>query len=508
MQLTEAEVAIRPRNPWEAIDLGVLLARRHAGLLMASWALLTLPVLGLLTLWLWHHPSLALFLFWLLKPAFEPLPLYILSRALFGERPSLRNAIWAWVKQLKPELLGNLLWRRLSLARSFGLPILQLEGLTGAARRQRQALLGQSDSNVAGWLTFAGANLEAALLIGLMVLAYVLLPQAPDMNDTYWWQMLRKENGHGLWLNHLGNFFYALVLVIWEPIYVACGFSLYLNRRTRLEAWDIELVFRRLRQRLGTALGLLALALLLGQPMPAGAGDAADRPSSTTASGPQSPRLQHQGLSSQAARDDIQRLLKRPPFAHPQTETHWRLGPGKMPRETKKLPRLPKLNWLAQGIEGLLWALLVVILAVLVLRYRQWLKVLVDGVDRLRPAKRHQAKVDLQSQGQAERLPEDVAGEAEQLWDSDPRAALGLLYRGLLERLSKQWRVTLRDSQTENEILRQVAGLQREELLSYSRRLIRLWQTLAYGHRTPPPQAKKNLCDGWRQLFDRGQSTS
>ena len=32
MRLTEASVAIRPRSAWEAIDLGVLLARRHAGL--------------------------------------------------------------------------------------------------------------------------------------------------------------------------------------------------------------------------------------------------------------------------------------------------------------------------------------------------------------------------------------------------------------------------------------------------------------------------------------------
>ena len=44
MRLTDASVTIRPRSAWEACDLGVLLARRHAGLLTASWALLTLPV--------------------------------------------------------------------------------------------------------------------------------------------------------------------------------------------------------------------------------------------------------------------------------------------------------------------------------------------------------------------------------------------------------------------------------------------------------------------------------
>ncbi|WP_350601626.1 hypothetical protein, partial [Pseudomonas sp. 65/3-MNA-CIBAN-0223] len=35
MQLSDASVSIRPRSPWEALDLGTLLARRHAPLLMA-----------------------------------------------------------------------------------------------------------------------------------------------------------------------------------------------------------------------------------------------------------------------------------------------------------------------------------------------------------------------------------------------------------------------------------------------------------------------------------------
>jgi hypothetical protein len=31
---------------------------------------------------------------------------------------------------------------------------------------------------------------------------------------------------------------------------VAAGFTLYLNRRTELEAWDLELAFRHLQERL------------------------------------------------------------------------------------------------------------------------------------------------------------------------------------------------------------------------------------------------------------------
>src|SRR6185312_10963416 len=52
-----------------------------------------------------------------------------------------------------------------------------------------------------------------------------------------------------------------------EPLYVACGFALYLNRRTQLEAWDIDLAFRRLRARLQDAGKLLGLLLCLGLPL-------------------------------------------------------------------------------------------------------------------------------------------------------------------------------------------------------------------------------------------------
>ena len=82
--LSDASVVIRPRTTWEAMYLGVLMAREHRLLLMASWAIVTLPVFILLTALLWQSPSTAIFLFWWLKPAFDRLPLHILSKTLFG----------------------------------------------------------------------------------------------------------------------------------------------------------------------------------------------------------------------------------------------------------------------------------------------------------------------------------------------------------------------------------------------------------------------------------------
>jgi hypothetical protein len=126
--------------------------------------------------------------------------------------------------------------------------------------------------------------------------------------DWGWQTLITAAVQEWRWLEHLTNTFYVLVLIVWEPVYVACGFSLYLNRRTVLEAWDIELVFRRLRQRLmSTAVTLLLAAMML---VPAAQNVWADEPAIT----PDSPRLLDQPLTSQASKDSIKTLLAQPPF--------------------------------------------------------------------------------------------------------------------------------------------------------------------------------------------------
>ena len=156
MRLSEASVVIRPRTSWEAMDLGVLMAQEHRLLLMSSWAMVTLPIFILLTVLLWRYPSMAMFVFWWLKPAFDRLPLYILSKALFGETPSLKQAVRQWPRLLKGQLLASLTWRRLSLSRSFVMPVSQLEGLDGNARQIRLGVLLQRNAGAARWLTTIG----------------------------------------------------------------------------------------------------------------------------------------------------------------------------------------------------------------------------------------------------------------------------------------------------------------------------------------------------------------
>jgi hypothetical protein len=526
MRLTDASVVIRPRNPWEAIDLGVLLARQHRGLLMTSWAIVTLPVLALLSLIFWDYPSVAIVVFWWLKPVFEPLPLLILSQALFGSTPTLKGALKAWLRLLKPRLLLNLTWRRFSLSRSFTLPVQQLENLSGVQRTLRIGLLSRKDLRAARCLTMAGSALEMCLWIGTVLLLYALIPQQVEVDWD--WQNLMNIDGSWNWLEHLTNAFYALVLIVWGPIYVACGFTLYLNRRTALEAWDIELVLRRLRQRLiGSAYVLLmgvGMTLTAFAP-PAWSAESdmtcpipsqQERDAPSDDPGPNTARLTHQLLSSEAARQHIKAVLDQPPFKNPKTVSGWRFAeeqPKPVAPEADQ-PAHPQIKWLLWFLNAakvasdvfkvLLWGVVIALVGLVIWRYRTWFSTLVN---RKSPKKRHVPAAPEHMFGlkvSAESLPDDVAGSAERLWASQPREALGLLYRALLSRLIADYHLPLKSGDTEGDVLARVAHLNQQPLHDFSVTLTRHWQNLAYGHQLPPAPVGHALCDSWRQLFKTG----
>ncbi len=505
MRLTDASIAIRPRTPWEAIDLGVLLAARHRRLLMLSWALLTLPLYALISLLLWDSPSAAMLLFWWLKPAFDRLPLHILSQALFEEPPTLGQALRQWPRLLKVQLLPSLLWRRFSLRRSFTLPVQQLEGLAGPERQRRLAILNQRSGNTARWLTLVGVHLEGALWIGLLTLFYFMVPHQVEV-DWGWHRLIEAANGRWLWLEHLTNALYALVLVFWEPIYVACGFTLYLNRRTELEAWDIELVLRNLRQRVA-ALTPLVLVIGLGVMGLAPRSEAAPAPNPFD-----SPRLVHQSVTSQTARSDIKGILDQPPFSNKQTLHRWRLDkpedkPAK-PADLKALLQHPWLKWLGKALEILLWGAVVALVSLVLWRHREWLRTFVGRRRSVAPpaAQLPQQLWGLAVDGQS--LPDDIAGHARQLWTSNPREALGVLYRGLLNRLLNDYRLPLHESDTEGQVLDKIARLEDPALQAFSQVLTRHWQALAYGHRLPSDELAMQLCNDWGALFAARKTSS
>ena len=150
----------------------------------------------------------------------------------------------------------------------------------------------------------------------------------------------------------------------------------------------------------------------------------------------------------------------------------------------------------------LLWSLLAGSVALLIWRYRDWLRTFVSRQvppkpEITRPVPSQLFGLELAT----ETLPDDIAATAEQLWATQPREALGLLYRGLLSRLLHDFDLPLKSADTEGQVLARIHLLQQPQLLAFSDELTRHWQNLAYGHLLPPTSAQQKLCSDWRTLF-------
>lgn len=141
MNLDQVTIEIRPRRAWEAVDLGLLMARRWWWSMTKVWLLLTLPLFLLLNLvpqdWIW----LSTVIIWWLKPLFERPLLHILSQAVFGYLPDTRSTLKAFPAQAARQWFLSLTWRRFSFTRSLDLPVIQLEGLSSERRKQRLGIL-------------------------------------------------------------------------------------------------------------------------------------------------------------------------------------------------------------------------------------------------------------------------------------------------------------------------------------------------------------------------------
>jgi hypothetical protein len=166
MRLEDITVTLRPRQPWESVDLGCAMVRRDYGGIMALWACTVLPLWILVAVLLRSVPACIPLVVWWLKPLYDRVPLFFLSRAAFGVRPTFLETWKQWPRLWITNCLPALLWRRLSFIRSFALPSQMLEGLRGAAVKQRIRTLAMDGGSSGVSMSFAFANVELGALIG------------------------------------------------------------------------------------------------------------------------------------------------------------------------------------------------------------------------------------------------------------------------------------------------------------------------------------------------------
>lgn len=280
MRLETLNVELRPRSSWEAMELGSALVRRHAAAIWVPWLLVTGVAFVLLNLAAWAVGQiwLALVAMWWLRPLFDRIPLYVLSRAVFGSVPGTAETLRAQLRWGWRPMRGHLTWRRFSPLRAAMLPIDLLEGADRALLGERRRVIGGGIGGHAVQLTVICVNFIWALQFSLVMLMAILVPNEllPETARAAWAMISEQPPA---WAFFAWNFVSWLAVGFIEPFYVGAGFGLYLNRRTQLEAWDLEIAFRRMRKRLEVGAShvagivLFAMALSLPMSMPAHAAD-------------------------------------------------------------------------------------------------------------------------------------------------------------------------------------------------------------------------------------------
>jgi hypothetical protein len=478
-------VEVRPRTSWEAMDLGFVMARRWFMPLWILWWLGALPAY-LITLWFFADtPWAVMLILWWLKPLYEPPLVFWVSRALFDEPLPLRAVLPHWWRSVAPRLFANLTWNRIDLNRSFHMPVAVLEGLHGKERKQRLRILARRKQG-GSWLTIVGYHIETVLMISLLIFLMMLIPE--ELRWLEWEDLFAGEGRLEYTIQQLG---YLLAMSLFAPFYVAGGFALYLTRRTELEAWDLELRFRRIAERTREQ-GRVAIALLL-----IGAGWLSPQTSVALE------------ISRKEASETIETVLAEGDFGKEEEVGYWHY----IEREQEREVDPSRLEWLLDLIGGffkgiaavgetILWIAVGVGIGLLIYwiyRNREWL----GGLTGLRTRRRRPPPTEIFGLAVTpESLPDDIAGEALRLLAAgDPRAALSLLYRGALSRFIHRDQLEIRDSSTEGECLQLVEQSAAANEASLFARLTQAWIHLAYGHHQPQSEAIRQLCRDWRNIY-------
>lgn len=513
MQLDQLQLMLRRRSPWEALDLGLVMLRHWRGPVYKVWLVSFVAFSALVIALLWPWPWLATLIIWWLKPLFDRILLKVFAEASFGAAPSLREVWRALPGLLKhSSLLAGLTYRRLSVHRSFDLPVWQLEGQRGKAARLRLRVLGRKSSSYAAWLTFVCVHVVVIFEFGLVGLLDILTPS--DGMPASGWAELFSGEGNDAYM-HVFSVAWVVAESIVEPFFVAAGFSLYLNRRAELEGWDIEVAFRHMAARKAEAAasvnsaagpaalmvaGAIALSLLLSFPGTASADDALLAPLDAPAPTPSVvPGKRPEGMIRQAA----ERVLADPVFGHKVEESSWRPRKKDGEKRSAEVPEWMKqlAKWaetFATGVRGIIYVLLflgVAFLLVLAYRYRH----LVIG-ERLAAAPTPETLFGLDLRPAS--LPDDIAAAAlVEVENGRLVAALSLLYRGALVELIRRQHIEFRAGDTEDACLRRVRGRIDAQAAGYFAQLLDAWKQAAYAEVPPAAERIRDLCGNWGRYF-------
>ncbi len=497
MNLENITVTLRPRSSWEAIDIGFSLTRRWFWKLWLLWVLIAAPSLLLMISISLLLPGLTsgwtLLLFWFCKPFYEPPLLNWISNALFGGKSTINKTLKDYRKNLGFKRSISILLSRLSPFRSFVLPLLLLEGLESKDLKSRSSLL-KEGNETAILVTIIGFFLEFFLAFSLMNILFWLTPE-----ELHWVDFGDFIFQPGGWLL---LFSYFIGCSLFTPFYICSGFMMYISRRVELEAWDIEIGFKRIQQRLerkeNRAASIIRVTLLFFFLI-----------------GPLEPECSYgTKLNPELARSTITSVLEEKEFGQKITKYHWVPKEKEIHKADSKWGEIfaQFLESLGKSLEGvtasiarysefLLWCCSGALITFFLIKYsksREWI-----GNHFIKTTNEHTPpEVMFGMNLRPESMPEDIPAACIALLDEGKqREAISLLYRGTLSNLVNQHQLEIQTSFTENACCFEVEKTRPEPEANFFANLTSLWVFLAYGHLPPKPGSCRELVHCWEGLY-------
>lgn len=258
MQLDKLAVHIRPLPPYQALDLGIAMARAWYKELSKCW-LVALPSYAILfaifayrigfgdehTLYVSMWAMILILAIFRIQT--EVVMVSLLAQKVFDKTANIQNAK-TFLKDKKT--FGTAIRHALSPTRVLAFSVVFLEGQQGKAKSKRLSSLLRGNGN-AMWLSaLAFFVVELILFWGGISLVVQMLDISPmnkyassDATDFLF------NNANDRMIVACVVVAYLLTIMVTTPFFVASAFALYLCRRSLVEGWDIELQFRQMKSR-------------------------------------------------------------------------------------------------------------------------------------------------------------------------------------------------------------------------------------------------------------------
>jgi hypothetical protein len=341
----------------------------------------------------------------------------------------------------------------------------------------------------------------------------MFLPE--KMASDFFVGLFSNKVNHSFWIDTLNYIFSVIVITFIHPFYISANFALYINRRTQLEAWDLELDFRKLAMRLGSlshyAASLLIIVFISGTFLTfTSAVSYADEAQESLATSSEDIEPTEFLANNRRPANDSKTVIKETTLTKnlndQQTITYW---------VKKKTPKIKKekgdfsfadflepfAKLIGFIIEFGLWVLLGIGVLLAIYFRDSWLHLF--NLKKKQKIEEYEApEVMFGMDVRPDSLPDDIIGEARKLWqDNKNRESLSLLYRGALVRLINQESIKLQNSYTEGDVLDHAKSHLDANKLSFLEILTRHWKLIAYAHRIPLDEEINKLFELWPLEF-------